>query len=67
MCFSSPSVPSVPAPIKTPTEADPSVQAAVDDERRRRAAAAGQASTLLTGGAGLPSATATNGKTLLGQ
>lgn len=54
MCFSQPSAPAVPQPIKNPVEADPAVQASLEDERRRRAAAAGLASTILTGGIGAP-------------
>ena len=67
MCFSSSSMPAIPAPIQNPTEQDAAVTASLDADRRRRAAAAGQASTLLTGGQGLTTPANTSQKTLLGQ
>ena len=68
MCFSQPKIPSVPAPVQNPTEADPAVQASLDAERRRRAAAAGLAATVRNAGgqAGLAAPATTAPKTLLG-
>ena len=67
MCFSSPSMPAIPAAVQNPTEQDAAVTASLDADRRRRAAAAGQASTLLTGGQGLTGPATTTQKTLLGS
>ncbi len=66
MCFSQPSMPAAPQPIKNPVETDPAIAASVEADRRRRAAAAGLASTILTGGLGVAPIQG-QGKTLTGS
>lgn len=73
MCFSSPSMPSAPDPVKpqeakmpesSPGSYDPSVQ----DARRRMMQSGGSASTLLTSPSGIESNSLNIGRsTLLGQ
>jgi hypothetical protein len=61
--------PSAPAPIiqqQAPSTSSADVQAAADAERRRRALAAGQASTILTGGAGVSGSAPVSKPVLLG-
>ena len=67
MCFSSPSVPSAPAPQQVATAQDPAVVASMERERRRAAMSQGIKSTMLTGGSGLKSPGQVSMKSLLGE
>lgn len=67
MCFSSPSIPAMPAIPQAATAQDQSVVDALDRSRKARAMAAGRASTILTGPQGVDMAPASTApKTVLG-
>lgn len=70
MCGSTPKAPKPPPPPVMPPPPAQDVERAVSDnmdrERRRRLATQGQASTMLTGGAGVTGAAQTTGKSMLG-